>query len=105
MTMARDNACKGAKIDVERGTILKCQLCTPGTSSAQDGYDRIFNCQYPLLCEAGRDSDHFKQPFPLATDHNCPLLPAHLTILHSKDRLRSVADGKDCLKWSDLRMA
>ena len=50
----RHNACKGAKTDAERKTLLICQLCASDPTSAEDIYDHLFrSCQHPLLSKRG----------------------------------------------------
>jgi len=62
------NACKGAKTDTERVSLLTCQLCASGTAVADDTYDQTFRlCQHPLLCQVA-ESDALLLTVPLLND-------------------------------------
>jgi len=52
------DACKGAKTETERASLLTCQLCVSDTTAADDTYDHTFRlCQHSHLCHARAESD------------------------------------------------
>ena len=80
------NACKGAKADLERKSLLTCQLCASDMTTADDTYDHTFRtCQHPLLCQARAESDDLLLTVPLLTDQDRRLFPGLLGLVQEAD--------------------
>ena len=77
----RHNACKGAKTDLERKSLLTCKLCASDMTAADDTYNHTFrSCQHPLLCQARAESGDLLLTVLLLTDLNRRLLPVLLRL-------------------------
>jgi len=79
--MVCHNACKGAKTDAVRKTLLTCQLCVSNSTSAEDTSDHLFrSCQHPLLCQARSQSGSILLTSLLLTDLDQRLFPVLLRL-------------------------
>ena len=79
--MIGHNACKGAKTDLERKSLLTCKLCAPDMTAADDTYDHtIRSCQHPLMCQTGAESDDLLLTVPPLTDQDRRLFPVLLLL-------------------------
>jgi len=84
------NACKGAKTDFERKSLLTCKVCASDTTAADDTYDHTFcSCQHPLLCQAQAESDDLLLTGPVLTDLNRRLFPVLLRLVQEVDGHRT----------------
>jgi len=80
------NACKGAKTDTERASLLTCQPCVSDTTVADDTYDHTFRlCQHPLPCQARAESDVLLLTVPLLNDLDRRLFPVLLRLVQEED--------------------
>ena len=80
------NACKGAKTDLERTSLLTCKLCASDMTAADDTYDHTFHsCQHPLMCQARAESDGLLLTVPLLTDLDRRLFPVLLRLVQEVD--------------------
>ena len=83
--MVCHNACKGAKTDAVRKTLLTCQLCVSNSTSAEDTSDHLFrSCQHPLLCQARSQSGSILLTSLLLTDLDQRLFPVLLRLLQKE---------------------
>ena len=81
------NACKGAKTDLERKSLLTSKLCTSHMTATDDTYyDHTFRSfQNPLLCQARAESDDLLLTVPLLTDLDRRLFPILLRLVQEVD--------------------
>jgi len=87
------NACKGAKKDLERKSLLTCKLCVSDMTAADDTYDHTFcSCQHPLLCQARAESDGLLLTVPLLTDLDRPSCARSGWAPHLRGELELVPD-------------
>ena len=80
------NACKRAKTDTERASLLTCQLCVSDTTVADDTYNHTFRlCQHSLLCQARAESDALLLTAPLLNDLDRRLFLVLLRLVQEED--------------------